>query len=122
MGGLNFAAPRAAGGTIAISDATCAEGVACAFTVTQTGGTATASVSWTAAGSGGLPALGGSVCPGVDFAPASGTVAVGPSSSAAITVNACADAFVDPGETFTVTLTGTTSGTIVDSTGVGNIS
>ena len=98
--------------TIGISpvSATCTEGgAACTFAVTATGGSGTFTVNWTAVGSGTFPAIGGAACGpvGVDFAPISATgvsVTVG-GASPIISISACADApLVDPGETFTVTL------------------
>ena len=107
-------------GAITISDAICTEGASCAFTVTQTGSTP-ATVTW-AAGAGGS-AIGGAACgpAGVDFAPASGTVFLPANASATLLVSTCADGVIEPNEIFFVVLTGTTSGTITDSSGQATI-
>jgi hypothetical protein len=96
------------------------EGTMCTFSVTQTGGIATATVVFsTANGS----AVGGFSCAqGVDFiAINGGQVAVGPNSSAPISVQTCSDFAFDPNQTFSVSLISVSSGTIADGSGQGTI-
>jgi len=108
----------AGSGSINISDATCGEGTSCTFTVTQTGGVGTATVTFTTVNG---TATAGTCGAGGDYTAQSSSVLVTAGGSGFISIFACTDALVDPGETFTVTLTGTNSGTIVDGTGIGTI-
>ena len=107
-------------GSLAIGNASCAEGAICSFTVTQTGGTATANVTYST-GSG--TATGGAACTaGVDFIQViGGTVAVPVNGSANISIGTCVDALIDPNETFFVVLSPTSSGAIGTSSGQGTI-
>ncbi len=111
------------GGSISINDATCAAGSACTFTVTQTGGTTTATVSYqtvndVAQGTGACPSPASA---GQDFVVSSGTVIVAASGTATILITTCANEGTETSEAFSVNLTGTTAGTIVDGSGAGTI-
>lgn len=102
----------AGGGTITITATTgsCAENTNCVFQVTQSGGSAPATVNWSASGG---TAIGAAACGGLtDFAPNSGSVSVPAGGSNTINILACANGQVDAGQTFTVTLNSTSSGSI----------
>ena len=129
VGGIETVIPAtASGGTtagsITISDTTCTEGTACSFTVTQTGGTAPATVTYS---TGNGSATGGVSCTvGVrppDFMQVTaGTVVVPANGTMPISVGTCTGAGVQPSDTFFVILSTTTSGTIADSSGQATIS
>ena len=111
-------------GSISISDAACTSGSPCAFTVTQTGGTAAATVTYSTFNG---TALGVAACPGAasltaDYVTVTGgsvTVAAGGTNTIAITT--CANVPGEPSQVFGVDLTGTTSGSILDGQGIGTI-
>jgi hypothetical protein len=105
------------GGSISIGDTTCVAGNNCTFTVTQTGGTASATVNYATQN---VTASGGGDCTGAfDYIAASSTATVGANSTTSIVITTCAGA--TNGETFNVNISGATSGTITDGTGVGTI-
>jgi hypothetical protein len=110
------------GGSISIGNTSCNAGSDCVFTVTQSGGTATATVSYqTVNGS----AFGLGACPTIpnvnhDFVAASSSVSVPANGTGTITITTCNSGSATA-ENFTVLLTGTTSGTITGNTGTGTI-
>jgi hypothetical protein len=114
------------GGTIAINNQTCqssASQTQCVFTVTQTGGTITANVTYNV---GGGTATGGSNCAtaGVDYLlpPPNSIVAMAPNNSNTISMTVCGSTAGESAETFNITLSGTNAAwTITDATGVGTI-
>jgi Calx-beta domain len=106
-------------GTLTVNNPTCFEGVACSFTITQTGGTTTATGTYTTASTGSATP-GASCLPGVDFVQVTAApFSVGPGSTTTVTLPQapCADGITgEAAETFMVVLStgtpGTTSGTI----------
>ncbi len=107
----------ATAGTINIGDAVCREGDACVFTVWQSRGTGSATVTFmTEDGT----ATGGPACTtGIDYVSNVGTVTVGAASTTTLSVQTCTDNLSGPDERFRVRLTGTSSGRIGDGVGRG---
>lgn len=100
--------------TLSISNATTTEGGTLVFTVTKSGAGA-ASASWATAN--------GTATSGSDYTAASGTIsfALGETSKT-VSITTADDAFVEPGETMTVSLSNPSSGvTIGTATGTGTI-
>jgi hypothetical protein len=86
----------------------CVRSSTCNFTIQQSGGVTTATVSYTVNSS---TATAGAACGGtVDVAPASGSVSVSPNSTAVITLATCVGSANSVNEMFTVVLSSTTSG------------
>ena len=105
-------------GTINVGDAVCREGEPCVFTVWQSRGTGSATVTFTTENG---TATGGAACgtPGVDYVSTTGTVSVGAASTTTLSVQTCTDNLSGPDERFRVRLTGASSGRINDGAGRG---